>query len=125
LWVEAISSAVYLINRTPSSVLNFRRPLDVLSDHCILPPIVHLIPRIFGCVVYVHLHPHQRTKLEKRAVKCMFVGYGSAQKGYRAYHPPSKKFYISMDVTFYENNFYYPEKHVSTLQVGNENDEVL
>jgi transposase InsO family protein len=124
LWGEAISSAVYLINRTPSSVLNFRRPLDVLSDHCILPPIVHLIPRIFGCVVYVHLHPHQRTKLEKRAVKCMFVGYGSAQKGYRAYHPPSKKFYISMDVTFYENNFYYPEKHVSTLQVGNENDEV-
>ncbi|BAT99077.1 hypothetical protein VIGAN_10045600, partial [Vigna angularis var. angularis] len=74
LWGEAVSSAVYLINRTPSSVLNFRRPFDVLSDHCILPPIVYLPPHIFGCVIYVHLHPHQRTKLEERAIKCVFVG---------------------------------------------------
>jgi len=65
LWGEAMNSAVYLINRTPSSVLNFRRPLDVLSDHCVLPSIVHLLPRVFGCVIYVHLHPHQRTKFEE------------------------------------------------------------
>ena len=106
LWGEAVSSAVYLINRTPSSVLNFRRPLDVLSDHCILPSMVYLPPHVFGCVIFVHLHPHQRTKLEERAIKCVFVGYGSTQKGYRAYHPPSKKFYISMDVTFNEHNFF-------------------
>ena len=106
LWGEAVSSTVYLINRTPSSVLNFRRPLDVLSDHCILPSMVYLPPHVFGCVIFVHLHPHQRTKLEERAIKCVFVGYGSTQKGYRAYHPPSKKFYISMDVTFNEHNFF-------------------
>ena len=64
LWGEALSSAVYLINRTPSSVLGFRRPLDALSDHCMLPSIVHLAPRVFGCVVYVHLYQNQRTKLE-------------------------------------------------------------
>ena len=51
LWGEAVRSAVYLINRTPSSVLNFRRPLDVLSDHCILPFMVSLPPHIFGCVI--------------------------------------------------------------------------
>jgi transposase InsO family protein len=112
LWGEAVNSAVYLINRTPSNVLNFRRPLDVLSDHCVLPSIVHLLPRVFGCVIYVHLHPHQRTKFEERAVKCVFVGYGSTQKGYLAYHPTSKKFYISMDVTFHEDNFFFN----STLQ---------
>jgi hypothetical protein len=119
LWGEAVNSAVYLINRTPSSVHNFRRPLDVLSDHCVLPPIVHLPPHVFGCVIYVHLHPHQRTKLEKRAIKCVFVGYGSTQKGYRAYHPPSKKIYISMDVTFHEDKFFYVD---STLQGGNESE---
>ena len=54
LWAEALSSAVYLINRTPSSVLGFRRPLDVLVDHYTLPSVVHLAPRVFGCVVYVH-----------------------------------------------------------------------
>jgi len=103
---EAVRSTVYLINQTPSSMLNFRRPLDVLSDHCILPSIVSLPPHIFGCVIYVHLHPHQRTKLEERALKCVFVGYGSTQKGYCAYHSPSKKFYISLDVTSSEHNFF-------------------
>ena len=100
LWGEDVRSVVYLMNRTPSSVLNFRRSLDVLSDHCILPSMVSLPPHIFECVMYVHLHPHQCTKLEERALKCVFIGYGSTQKGYRAYHPPSKKFYISMDVIF-------------------------
>ena len=114
-----MSSVIYLINQTPSSVLNLRRPLDVLSDHCILPSIVSLPPHIFRCVIYAHLHPHQHTNLEERALKCVFVGYGSTQKGYCVYHPPSKKFYISMDVTFNEYNFFYVN---STFQGGNESE---
>ena len=113
LWGEAVSFAVYLINRTLSSVLNFRRPLDVLSDHCILPSMVYLPPHIFGCVIFVHLHPHQHIKLKERAIKCIFVGYGSTQKGYCAYHPPSKIFYISMDVTFNDHNFFMLILHFS------------
>jgi len=67
---------------------------------------VYLPPHVFGCVIFVHLHAYQCTKLEERAIKCVFVGYGSTQKGYRANHPPSKKFYISMDVTFNEHKFF-------------------
>jgi len=37
----------------------------------------------------------------------VFIEYGSTQKGYRAYYPPSKKIYIYMDVTFNEHNFFY------------------
>jgi hypothetical protein len=107
LWGEALNSAVYLINRTPSSVLNFRRPLDALSDHYTLPPVVLLAPRIFGCVVYVHLHPRQRNKLESRALKCIFVGYGVNQKGYKCYDPSSRRLYVSMDVTFHEKELFY------------------
>ena len=88
----------------------------MLSDHCILPSMVYLPPHVFGCVIFVHLHPHQRTKLEERAIKCVFVGYGSTQKGYHAYHPPSKKFYISMDLTFNEHKFFMlihtQQKHI-------------
>jgi len=119
LWGEAVRSAVYLINWTPSSVLNFRKPLDVLSDHCILPSMVCLPPHIFECVIYVHLHPHQRTKLEEQTLKCVFVGYGSTKKDYCAYHSPSKKFYISMDVTFNKHIFFYVD---STLQGGKESE---
>ena len=59
LWGEALSFAVYLINKVPSSVLNFKRPLDALSHHFTLNFVNHLPPHIFGCVIYVHLHPHQ------------------------------------------------------------------
>lgn len=54
---------ILLINRTPSSILHFWRSLDVLTDQCTLPSIVHLTPRVFDCVVYVYLHAHQRTKI--------------------------------------------------------------
>ncbi|WVZ25126.1 hypothetical protein V8G54_003670 [Vigna mungo] len=57
--------------------------------------------------------------LEERTIKCVFVGYGTTQKGYRAYHQPSKKFYISMDVTFNEHEFFYVD---SPLQGGNESE---
>ena len=124
LWEEALSSAVYLINRTPSSVLGFRRPLDVLSYHCMLPSVVHLAHRVFGCVVYVHLHINQRTKLEPRALRCVFVGYGSTQKGYRCYHPPTKKFYVSMDVIFHEKMFFYPMGIIDSSHQGVSRNEV-
>ena len=101
LWGEALSSAVYLINRTPSNVLNFRRPLDVLFDRCTLLPVVLLAPRIFECVIYVHLHPHQCTKLDSHALKYVFVGYGINQKGDKCYDPSSKRFYVYMDVVFH------------------------
>ena len=44
LWGESLSLAVCLIIRTPSSVLNFRRPLDALSDHCTIPLVILLAP---------------------------------------------------------------------------------
>ena len=108
-----------MINRTPSSVLNFRRPLDALFDHCTLSLVLLLTPQIFGCVAYVHLHPHQRTKLDSRALKCVFVGYGINQKGYKCYDPSSKRFYISMDVVFYEKELFYQPPADLSLQGEN------
>ncbi|CAL9011096.1 unnamed protein product, partial [Prunus brigantina] len=54
-WGEAVLSAAYLINRIPSSILQFRTPLQTLQHHCQIPPTQNLEPRIFGCVVFVHL----------------------------------------------------------------------
>ncbi|KAJ8644703.1 hypothetical protein MRB53_006451 [Persea americana] len=61
-------------------------------------------------MIYVHLSPQHRTKLEPRALKCVFVGYGSTQKGYKCYHPETRKFYTSMDVIFDESKL-----HCSTI----------
>ena len=45
----------------------------------------------------------QRQKLDDKAVKCIFVGYSSESKGYRLYHPQSKRILISRDVVFVED----------------------
>ncbi|CAL8988820.1 unnamed protein product [Prunus brigantina] len=55
----AVVSASYLINRIPYSILNFQTPLQTLHHHIQTPLIPNLEPRIFGCVVFVHLHDHQ------------------------------------------------------------------
>ena len=71
------------------------------------------------------MHPHQRSKLDSRALKCVFFGYGMNQKGYRCYHPSSRKFYVSADVDFHEKElFYTPLNNDSSLK-GENQDEVL
>ncbi|WJX11696.1 Beta-galactosidase 8 [Trifolium repens] len=106
-WSDAVVTTVYLLNRMPSQVLNFQTPLQVLSKHCPLPFILMLPPRIFGCVAFVHLHKNQRTKLDPCALRCIFLGYGSNQKGYRCYNPKTKRTYITMYVTFLESETYF------------------
>ena len=41
------------------------------------------------------------------ALKYIFVGYALHQKGYRCYHPPTRRMFITMDVVFYEDTMYY------------------
>ncbi|RVX18371.1 Retrovirus-related Pol polyprotein from transposon TNT 1-94 [Vitis vinifera] len=106
-WGEAITSAAYLINRVPSSSINFQTPLQALTNVVVAPTVLNLPPRVFGCVTFVHLHKHQRTKLTSHALQCVFVGYALHKKGYRCYHPPTPQMYITMDVVFHEDSMYF------------------
>ncbi|GKD94221.1 retrovirus-related pol polyprotein from transposon TNT 1-94 [Tanacetum coccineum] len=58
--------------------------------------------RVFGSHVYVHVN---EGKLVPRAIKCIFLGYGSRVKGYRVWCPDPKYCRIihSRDVTFNED----------------------
>lgn len=87
LWPEAIATAPYITNRLPTKSLQHKTPLDVLSQFTNSLSIHFLPPKIFGCVAYVHLSKKDRSKLEPRAVKCVFFGYGANQKGYRCFNP--------------------------------------
>jgi len=116
-WDDAVVTAIYLMNRMPSKVLDFKTPLQVLSQHVTLPSLLLIKPRVFGCVAFVHLHKNQRTKLEPCAVRCIFLGYGTNKKGYRCYDPNKKRVYVTMDVTFVESdNFYSSQISTSPLQ---------
>ena len=78
-WGEAIRSAVYLINRTPSRVLDFKAPLQKLQELVPSSSLNNLKPRVFGCSAYIH---QVLDKLDPRAIRCVFVGYADLQKGY-------------------------------------------
>ncbi|CAA7023985.1 unnamed protein product [Microthlaspi erraticum] len=75
-WAEATSTAVYLINRTPNSTIEFQLPEERWSGQ--KPDLTHL--RRFGCTAYVHTI---QEKISPRAVKGTFLGYPFGVKGYR------------------------------------------
>lgn len=83
--------ATYLINRHPSRPLQFKRPYSILQ---FLYPHIStntLSVKIFGCTTFVHVHSQHRSKLDPTAIKRIFLGYFSRQKGYRCYCPLNKK----------------------------------
>ena len=72
-----------------------------------IPSALNLAPKVFGCVAYVHVPREKRTKLEPCAIRCMFVGYGNHQKGYKCFDLETGKTYVTMDVTFLESESYF------------------
>lgn len=112
-WADAITYAVYLMNRVPSRVLSFRTPLEQLDNHVTISSSLHLQPRVFGCTVYVHLHKNQRSKLDPCAEKCIFLGFSPQQNGYQYYHPPTRRMYATMDVTFSKVEMFFLPEHSS------------
>ncbi|KAF5781204.1 putative RNA-directed DNA polymerase [Helianthus annuus] len=110
-WPEALVTATYLINRLPTQVLKLKTPLQVLSEFKKPPSNLTLEPRIFGCTAFVHIPKTNRTKLDPCAEKCVFVGYGMNQKGYRCYNPTTRHMFTTMNCDFLETKYYYTSQH--------------
>jgi hypothetical protein len=73
-----------------------------------IPSILCLSPKNFGCVAYDHIQKIHSSKLEPCATKCVFLGLGINQKGYKCYDPIKKKWYVTQDVTFVEDEYFFP-----------------
>nr|CAD1829287.1 unnamed protein product [Ananas comosus var. bracteatus] len=71
LWAEAVSMACYLVNRSPSMSINGKTPEEVWFG----TPCDYSNLKIFGCHAYALVPSCQRTKLDPRSRKCIFVGY--------------------------------------------------
>ena len=106
-WGHTLTSAAYLINRVPSSTIDLWTSSQALIEAIVAPVGPNLPSHVFGCVAFVHLHKRQRNKLTPRALRCFFLGYVAYQKGYRCYHPPSKRMFVTMDVVFHEDSMYF------------------
>ena len=97
-WAEPVDTACYLVNRSPSSALEDKTPQEVWTGK--KPSLSHL--RVFGCDAYVHVPKENRTKLDSKSEKCIFIGYKDGLKGYKFWNPVTRKVVYSRDVVFRE-----------------------
>ncbi|XP_019226458.1 PREDICTED: uncharacterized protein LOC109207913 [Nicotiana attenuata] len=106
-WGECVTTAVYILNRLPSKVIDYKYPFEMLYLHS--PSLYHL--RIFGCLCYAAT-PRITDKFSPKAVPAVLMEYFSTQKGYLLYELHSKTFLVSRNVIFKEDVF--PFKHVKS-----------
>ncbi|KAL6315575.1 hypothetical protein AAG906_000880 [Vitis piasezkii] len=103
-WADAVSTTCFLINRMPTVVLKGDIPYKGIHPQKSLFPIEL---RIFGCTCYVRDTRPFVTKLDPKALKCVFLGYLRLQKGYRCFSTDLDKYLVSMDVVFSEDTSFF------------------
>ncbi|KAL9226203.1 hypothetical protein vseg_002041 [Gypsophila vaccaria] len=119
-WGECVLTAGYLINRTPSVLLQGKTPYEVLFAK--RPSYANL--RTFGCLCYVK-HPRKDgDKFASRSRRCIFVGYPFGKKGWEVYDLETKEYFISRDVVFDEFNFPFLSKIASPAVEHGAHDKV-
>ena len=102
-------TAAFVINRIPQSRLVFVSPFEKLWK---MKPTVSYF-RVFGCVCYVFVLNHLRSKFDKKVVRYIFVGYDNQINGWKCCDPTSGRCYTSRDVVFDEASLWWSlEKQV-------------
>ncbi|XP_052877191.1 uncharacterized protein LOC128283835 [Gossypium arboreum] len=113
-WGYAFCSAVHLINRLPTPVLDGRSPYQSLFNY--EPTYDHL--RVFGCC-FPYLRPFVKHKLEFRSQPSTFLGYSAHHKGYFCLTPDGKVV-VSRHVVFDENRFLFPVSSSASDQTSSD-----
>jgi hypothetical protein len=77
-----VGTTCYLVNRSPSSALDDKNTHEVWSGK--KPSLQNL--RVFGCDAYVHVPKENRSKVDNKSEKCIFIGYKYGVKGYKLWN---------------------------------------
>jgi hypothetical protein len=97
-WGEAVTTAVYLLNRSPTKSVTGMTPYEAWYGK--KPYVSHL--KTFGCVGHVKKVGPGIEKLSDRSARMVMVRYEPGSKGYRMYDPSTNKLVINRDVKFEE-----------------------
>lgn len=82
-WAEALNIACYLVNRSPSTIIGCKTPIERWSEYLAV----------------------KQGKLEPRALRCKFLGYPDGVKAYRLWCVDVKPLQciVSRDIPFNES----------------------
>lgn len=100
-WGDCLLTAAYLLNRTPSPLLNGCTPYEILFKQ---PPDFNDL-KVFGCLCYATVMPKPTDKFAPRSLKGVFVGYPFAKKGFKVLDLQTRQIVIARDVAFFETIF--------------------
>ncbi|KAH9699234.1 Integrase catalytic domain-containing protein [Citrus sinensis] len=92
-WAEAAKTACYIVNRSPSTAIGLKTAMEMWTGK----PADYSYLHAFGCPVYVMYNAQERTKLDPKSRRCIFLGYADGVKGYRLWDPTAHKIVISRD----------------------------
>ncbi|MFS8020746.1 putative RNA-directed DNA polymerase [Helianthus anomalus] len=107
-WSDCVLTAVYIINRLSSSVLNGKSPYELMFDF--KSSLSHL--RNFGCLCFSTI-VNEPDKFAYHADKCVLIGYSNVKKGYKLWCLDEKKVFYSRDVKFYEHVYPFKSKQIN------------
>ncbi|KAK2446029.1 hypothetical protein QL285_016886 [Trifolium repens] len=97
-WGEATSTAVHIINRSPTNKLKNKTPYEAWTG--LKPSVGHF--RIFGSLCFRHVPDQVRRKLDDRSQQMILYGYHPTG-AYKFYAPKENKVMISRDIKFDES----------------------
>ena len=101
-WTDAVNTAMYLVNRRPSVPLNYGILEKTWTDEEV--NLNHL--RTFGCISYVYIELSNRSTLNSKFKRCIFIGYKTHKNVYRFCDPENRKILKHKDVVFNEQKMY-------------------
>jgi hypothetical protein len=96
-WGEAVVTAIYILNRSPTKALNDRMSYEAWHGH--KPAVSHL--RVFGCLAFGKELGHI-SKLDDRSTPGLFIGYAEGSKAYRILDLGTQRVHTTRDVVFDE-----------------------
>ena len=91
-----------MINRGPSTPLG----CSISEEAWTSKKASYYFLKTFGCESFVHIDSENRTKLEAKSKKCIFVRYGINEFGYRLWDFENCKIVRRRDVIFNEKMLY-------------------
>jgi hypothetical protein len=112
LWGEALLTATYLYNRTPSSSIDFKTPYYL--KYKVMPNISNI--RIFGSLVYYKEPSNLTKKLDPKATPYYLIGF-IGHNIYKLYNPSSNKIITARDCKIIEGYYYKPNNSTSIQQI--------